>query len=97
VSSFIIHTNLQIIIQKRLSDLDNFIATGLPEPVFLLAVVDEGTVPTVGTADGGDDLLVFGGDEALAVAHLEILGEAEGVDRLVRAFLFLCVLKKYDF
>jgi len=88
VSSFIIHTNLQIIIQKRLSDLDNFIATGLPEPVFLLAVVDEGTVPTVGTADGGDDLLVFGGDEALAVAHLEILGAAEVPDEFLADVVF---------
>ena len=35
----------------------------------------------------------------LQAQHLRhaLLGEAEGVDRLVRAFLFLCVLKKYDF
>ena len=63
--------------------MDNFGGIGLPQPVFLLAVVDEGAVPTVGAADGGDDLLVFGGDEALAVAHLEVLGAAEGVDEFL--------------
>ena len=50
-----------------------------PCPVFLLAVIDEGAVPAVGAANCGDDLLIFGRDEALAVAHLEVLGAAEGV------------------
>lgn len=54
-----------------------------PQPVFLFAVVDEGAVPSVGTADGGDDLLVFGGDEALALADLEVLGAAEVPNELL--------------
>ena len=37
-----------------------------PCPVFLLAVIDEGAVPAVGAADGGDDLLIFGRDKAEA-------------------------------
>ena len=45
----------------------------------MLAVIDEGAVPAVRAADGSDDFLVFGRDEALAVAHLEVLGTAEGV------------------
>ena len=63
--------------------MDNCIATGLPEPVFLLAVVDEGAVPAVGAADGGNDLLVFGGDEALALSYLEVLGAAEVPDQFL--------------
>ena len=68
--------------------MDNFGGIGLPQPVFLLAVVDEGAVPTVGAADGGDDLLVFGGDETLAVAHLEVLGAAERVDEFLADVVF---------
>ena len=63
--------------------MDNFIATGLPQPVFLLAVVDEGAVPAVGAADGGNDLLVFGGDEAQALSYLEVLGTAEVPDEFL--------------
>ena len=37
----------------------------------------------VGSADVGDDLLVFGGDEALAFAHLEVLGAAKAPDKLL--------------
>ena len=49
----------------------------------MLAVVDARAVPTVGAADGGDDLLVIWRDEAEALAHLEILGTAEGVDKFL--------------
>ena len=40
--------------------------------LFLLAVVDEWTVPAVGAADGGDDFLIFGRDKAEAFAHLKV-------------------------
>ena len=63
--------------------MDNFGGIGLPLPVFLLAVVDEGAVPAVGAADGGDDLLVFGRDEAQALSYLEVLGAAEVPDELL--------------
>lgn len=39
--------------------------------LFLLAVVDEWTVPAVGAADGGDDFLIFGRDKTEAFEHLE--------------------------
>lgn len=74
--------------------LDRFfslmILCGLPQPVLFLAVVDEGAVPAMGAADGGDDLLVLGGDEALAVAHLEILGAAESV---MSSWRMLCSMR----
>ena len=54
-----------------------------PQPVFLLAVIDEWAVPTVGAADGGDNFLIFWGDETLAIAHFEVLGAAEGVDEFL--------------
>ena len=63
--------------------MDNCGGIGLPLPVFLLAVVDEGAVPAVGAADGGDDLLVFGRDEAQALSYLEVLGAAEVPDELL--------------
>jgi len=37
----------------------------------------------VGAADGGDDFLVIWRDETEALAHLEILGTAEGVDEFL--------------
>ena len=49
-----------------------FVSSTTSCPVFLLAVVDEGTVPAVGAADGGDDFLIFGRDKAEAFAHLEV-------------------------
>ena len=63
--------------------MDNCGGIGLPLPVFLLAVVDEGAVPAVGAADGGNDLLVFRGDEAQALSYLEVLGAAEVPDELL--------------
>ena len=59
-----------------------------PCPVFLLAVIDEGAVPAVGAADGGDDLLIFGRDKAEAFAHLEVLGAAEVPDEFLTDALF---------
>lgn len=57
--------------------------SNLPQPVLFLAVVDEGAVPAVGAADGGDELLVIGGDEALALSHFEVLGAAEVPDQFL--------------
>ncbi len=54
-----------------------------PHPVFLFAVVDERAVPAVGAADGGDDFLILWGDEAEALAYLEILGAAEVPDEFL--------------
>ena len=54
-----------------------------PHPVFLFAVVDEGAVPAVGAADGGNDFLILWGDEAEALAYLEILGAAEVPDEFL--------------
>ena len=59
-----------------------------PCPVFLLAVIDEGAVPAVGAADGGDDLLIFGRDKAETFAHLEVLGAAEVPDEFLTDALF---------
>ena len=42
----------------------------------------------MGAADGGDDFLIFGGDEALAVAHLEVLGAAEMPDEFLTDVVF---------
>ena len=38
--------------------------------------------------DGGDDFLVFGGDETLTVAHLEVLGAAEVPDEFLTDVVF---------
>jgi hypothetical protein len=45
----------------------------LPQPVFLFAVVDDGTCPTVVSAGGSNLFLLFWGDETVALTHLEIL------------------------
>ena len=59
----------------------------LPLPVFLFAIVDEGTIPAVGAADGGDDFLIFGEDEVPTVAHLEVLGAANVPDEFLGCYV----------
>ena len=54
----------------------------LPQPVLLLVVVDEGTLPAVESADGGDGLLLGWGDETVTTSHLEILLATKGGDEL---------------
>ena len=52
-----------------------YVARLSPLPIFLVAIVNEGTVPSMETADGGDDFLIFWDDETLAIAHFEIFNK----------------------
>ena len=42
----------------------------------------------MGATDGGNDFLVFGRDETLAVAHLEVLGAAKVPDEFLTDVVF---------
>ena len=44
----------------------------LPQPVFLFAIVVDGALPTVGTTDVKDGLLLRWGNQSIAFAHFEI-------------------------
>ena len=48
----------------------------------MFAIVDDGALPAVGATDIEDGLLLGWGDEAIALAHLEILTATETGDEL---------------
>ena len=55
----------------------------LPQPAFLLAVVDDGAGPAVEGAGVDDVLLLGGGDGTVAAAHFEIVLAAPHADEVV--------------